>query len=241
MRLGFYLNSLAKLRDPDSTGEPEPAVTAALAMSSGAQLILAGWTASDGSLTERDLRLIREVVHGDLIIVTPLDSGLVEPVAKLRPEGVMMIASGWDGIRDFRPVQMEVDADEIGLVTLEYKTAGIQPAVLIEPDAGSVKAAARIGLSGVTLDASLYAAARTDEDAQSALDKLADAALASHKFGLVTAIGHGLTYQNIGPVAALRYLEELYVGRSIVARAIMSGMDRAIGDMMNTIDRYCTR
>jgi len=241
MRLGLYLNSLARLRNPDSACEPEPAVIAALAMSFGAQLILAGWIPSGGLLTERDIRLIREVVHGDLIIVTPLDGGLVESVVKLHPEGVMIVASGWDGIRDFRPIQMEVNADEIGLVAAEYKTAGVQPSVLIEPDADSVKATARKGLSGVTLDASLYAAARTDEDAQSALDKLADAALASHKFGLVTAVGHGLTYQNVGPVAALRYVEELYVGRSIIVRAIMNGMDRAIGDIMNAIDRNCPR
>ncbi len=238
MRLGFYLNPLDRLRDPGSNAEPEPAVIAALAALSGAQPILAGWSSEGGSLSERDLRLVRELVRDDLIIVTPQDSGLVDSVVKLRPDGVLLVASGWDGSRDFRPVQMEMDADAVGSVASEYKSAGVPTSLLAEPDAGSMKAIARSGLAGVVFDAEQYAGARTDEDAQSELDRLADAAMTARKYELNTAIGHGLTYQNIGPVGCLRYVEELYVGRSIVARAVLRGIDRAIGDMMNIIERY---
>ena len=240
MRLGFYLNSVARLRDPEKGGEPEPAVVASLAMSAGAHAILAGWSKSGGVLKERDIRLIRELIHGDLVLIAPLGEDLVEPVIKFKPEGVILVASGWDGIRDFRSLQMEVDANEISTVTSLYRAAGVTTNVLLDPDPNALKVAVRCEVSGVVLDASQYGAARSDEEAEAALDKLADSAMMSHKFGMVTAVSHGLNYQNIGPIAALHYIEELYVGRAIVARALINGIDRAVSEIMNTIDRYRT-
>jgi len=237
MRFGFYLNPIVRLRNSETAGEPEPAVVAGLAAAAGAQLILAGWTPVGGDVTERDIRLIREVVHVDLMLVTPQDRNLVEPVVKLQPQGVVLVASGWDGRRDFRPVQLEVDAEEVGSVASAYKSAGLHVSFLIEPDPNAVKIAARQGLSGIVLNASVFAAARTDEEAQTELDRIADATMVGHKFGLHTAVGHGLTYHSIGVIAELAYLGGIYAGRAVAARAIICGIDRAVRDIIAEMDR----
>lgn len=240
MRFGFYLNPIVRLRDPDTVGEPEPAVVVGLAAAAGAQVVLAGWTPSSGELTERDVRLIRDVVWIDLLLVVPQDRDLVEPVVKLQPQGVVLVSSGWDGRRDFRPVQLEVDAEEIGSVTSAYNSAGLKVSLLIEPNSSALKVAARRSLSAVVLDASAYAGAHTDEEAQIELDKLADSAMVAQKFGLHTAVGHGLTYHTLGPVAALKYVDEIYAGRAVSARAVVNGIDRAIRDYIAEIDRNRT-
>ncbi|NQT35140.1 pyridoxine 5'-phosphate synthase [bacterium] len=238
MRLGFYINHLARLRDPEKSGDLEPAVLASLALTSGAQLILAGWTKTGGLINERDIRLIRELIHGDLVVIAPLGEEMVEQVIKFQPQGVILVASGWDGVRDFRPLQMEIDAEEITAVASEYKTSGVQPFALLEPEAAAAKTAARCSLTGIVYDASQYSGALNDEEAEAALYRLEDSALAANKFGLVTAIGHGLTYQNVGPVAGLRFVDDLYIGRSIATRALLTGIERAVGEMVSTIDRY---
>ncbi len=238
MRLGFYINSITRLRDQENSGELEPALVASMAMAAGAQVILAGWTNAGGSLTERDLRLIRELIHGDLVLVVPLGEKQMESAVKFHPEGVILVASGWDTVRDFRPVQMEVDSKDIAAVASAYRAAGVQPLVLVDPEPGALKIAARCGLAGVVLDTSQYGSARIDEEAQDALDRLTDCAMAANRFGLVAAAGHGLNYQNVGPIAGLRYVEEIFIGRSIVVRALNCGIDKAVADMLKTIDRY---
>lgn len=238
MRLGFYINPVARYRDPESPAIPEPAVISALAVSFGVQAIVAGFIPSGHLMTERDLKLMRELIHTDLIILTPLGEEFVEPVIKLNPEGVILVASGWDGMRDFRHVQMEIDSEIIASAVSSYRAAGVQTAALIEPDASVIKTVARCGLSGVVLDTLHYSCAASDEEAETALNKIEDCALAAHKFGLVTSAGHGLNYQNVGPIIDLQHIEELFIGRSIVARAVMTGIDRAVGEMIRIIDRH---
>jgi len=216
--------------------EPEPAVVAALATGAGTQVVLAGWTKSGGLLTERDIRLTREVVHGDLVVVAPLNAENIEPVVRFRPEGVMLVASGWKGDKMAGPVQLEVDASEIADAVSAYRAAGVLPSALVEPDAAALKIAARCGLAGVVLDASGYTGARTDEEAEDQLSKLNDSAMAAQKFGLLPAAAHGLNYRNIGPVAGIRFIEELYVGGAVIARALVVGLDRAIAEMLAVIN-----
>jgi len=245
MRLGFYINPIAQLRDSERVKEPEPAIISSQALFSGAQIIIAGWTQSGGLLSERDLRVLREVIHGDLFILAPLGEEHIEAVIKFRPEGVILVSSGWDGIRDFHHVQVEVDSEQMASQASIYKVAGIQTFALIEPEPNNIKTIARCDLTGVVIDTSEYAAAGSIKEAEETIEKLADTALAANKFELVTAAGHGLNYQNVGPIAGLRYIEEILVGRSIVARSVSTGIQSAVKEMVNTIDRNyfvaCTR
>jgi pyridoxine 5-phosphate synthase len=237
MRFGFYVNPVGWLRGPDGSTEPEPALLAGVAASAGAQIVLAGWTPAKSTLAERDYKLLRELVHVDLMLVVPAGSEHVETVVKLRPEGVMMVAPGWDGRGVSRPVPLEGDTTEITASAAAYQAAGLMTSALVEPLATAVKAAARVGVKGAVLDCATYSAARTDADAQAALDRLADAAMAAEKFGLVPAAAGGLTYAGIGPVAALKYLQEVYVGRSVTNRALLVGMDRAVAEIVAVIGR----
>ena len=238
MRFGFYINPAAKLRDPERPVSPEPAVIASLAISAGADMIVAGWVPSGWVIGERELRLIGELIHNDLVILTPLNEELVEQTVKFRPHSVILVASGWDGVRDFRHVQPEVDAEDLSSVAAAYRAAGVGVSALVEPDTNALKTIVRSGLDGVVIDASEYAAADTDEEAENALHKLEDAALAAHKFGLITAAGHGLDYQNVAPVAAVKYFEEIFIGRAIVALALLHGIERAVSDMISMFGRY---
>lgn len=234
MRIGFYINPVARLREQHPSGLPDPTLAAALAESAGAQLILAGWVPLGGLLTERDVLLTRELVRGDLVIVTPLREDAVDSVLKFHPDGVVLVEPTWDGIRQGRPIQTETDADLIGSVAGSYKSAGLGASLLIEPNAPAVKSAARFGVAGVVLDCTVYASARTERDAEAALDRIGDAAMAAGKFGLVAAAAHGLTAQNVAPVASQRYLEELYFGQGIVARALIVGLNDAVREMVTT-------
>lgn len=234
MRIGFYLNPIARLREQHPSGLPDPSIVAAIAESAGVQLILAGWTPNGGVLNERDVLLTRELIHGDLFIVTSLREDVVNPILKFHPDGVILLDTGWDGIRQGRSIPLETDADICARICASFKSASIPSAVLIEPNVQSIKTAARVGASGVVLDCSIYSTARTEKDAEEAIDRIDSSAMAASKFGMVASAARGLNSSNVNPVARLPYLEELYFGQAIAARSIYVGLDQTIRELINS-------
>jgi len=235
MRIGFYINPIARLREGHQSGLPDPAMAAAIAESAGAHIVLAGWAAASGLLTERDVLMAREMVRGDLVIVAPLKEELGESILKFHPDGVVLVDGSWDGARPARPLLVEADSERIASVTSFYRSAGVPAALLIEPNPQAAKNAARLNTAGIVFDCSAYAAARNEKDASSAIDRIADSALAAGKFSLMAAGAHGLNAQNARPVAGVHYIEELYFGQSIAARAMMVGLDRAVRETVDSL------
>lgn len=239
MRLGFYVNPLVKLRKRNGLGEPEPAVFASLAMSAGAQVVLVGWSKSGGLITERDIKVIRDVIHGDFIAVIPCDEASIDFTVKLRPAGVILVSGGWNGKDDIQPVQMEVDASNVSTIAHSYKAASVSASIFIDPIPSSVKAAAKAGLAGVVIDAAAYADALTDSEAEKELCRIEDAVLAAQKFSLIPAIINHLDYRNLAPIARIRFIEDVYCGQAIISRALMKGIDQAVTEMISLIERSC--
>ncbi len=234
MRIGFYINPVARLREHHPSGLPDPSLAAALAESAGVQLILAGWTPSGGMLNERDILLIRELVRGDLFIVTAAREDSVNPILKFHPDGVVLVDPNWDAIRQGKPVTLESDADQVSQICMTFKAADIPVAVMIDANGQSVKTAARVGASGVVIDCSAYASARTEKEAEEAVDRIGATAMAASKFGMVASVAKGLTSSNVSPVSRISYVEEVYFGQTVVARAMLVGLDSAIREVIMT-------
>ncbi|MBM3328586.1 MAG: pyridoxine 5'-phosphate synthase [Calditrichaeota bacterium] len=240
MRFGFSLNPIARLRGASLSGQPDPAYFGALAQAAGADLILAGYLPGSGFLTERDLRLLRDLIRIDLVLIVPLQNLIVEAVAKLRPEGVILVDAGWDGVRDSRPLQPDVEADEIASIAAAYKSAGVPVSLFLEPLPGAAKFAARTGASGITFSTSAYAATRADEEASRALDQIGAASMATGRFGLIVSAGRGLTIHNVRSLAAVRNIDEIYVGQALASRAMQIGLDGAVREMIAVLHRSRT-
>ena len=234
MRIGFYINPIARLREHHPSGLPDPALAAALAESAGVQLILAGWTPNGGILNERDILLTRELVRGDLFIVTAAREDAVNAILKFHPDGVVLLDPDWDGVHQGNALFFDSDSESVSQICSLFKSAAIPVAVLIEANGQSVKTAARIGASGVVIDCSLYASARTEKDAEESIDRIAATTMAANKFGLVASVARGLTSANVTPVARNPYVEEIFFGQTIGARAMLVGLDTAIREVIST-------
>ena len=114
--------------------------------------------------------------------------------------------------------------------------AGIRTSLFIDPDEASIRASRELGVDAVELHTGEYANARGAER-ESELRRLVDAARAAREAGLDVHAGHGLTYENVAPVAAIPELEELNIGHSVVSRAVLVGMERAVREMAEIIRR----
>ena len=241
MRMGFYINSIFKLHDVDLPDMANPLLISALAASSGADVILMGWTAGSGLHGEKLARLIRESTQADLIIVMPLIEDDIEAVVKTRADGVVLVSPEWNGTKPAVTVSAAGDSVRLAEVNAEYRAAGMTVSAFIEPDVSEIKAVARAALAGVVINCFDYARARSDEEAEESLSRLNDTSMAAEKFGLVAGFAHGLNFRNIGPVASLPFSEELYIGRAIINRAIIVGMDTAVKEIATRIYRSMTK
>ena len=113
--------------------------------------------------------------------------------------------------------------------------ADIGVSLFIDPDLDQVRTAHRLEVDAVELHTGKYCDARGDSDRKSELQRLADAATAATKLGMRVAAGHGLNYHNIHALAGIHEISEFNVGHSIVARAIFTGIERAVREMVELL------
>jgi len=124
-------------------------------------------------------------------------------------------------------------ADRVGAAVSRCRDAGLEVSLFIDPDPAQVEAARRMGAVAVELHTGRYAHSWRTGDA--ALDQLRHAARHAADMGLFVHAGHGLTYQNVVPVARIVEIEELNIGHSVVSRAVMTGMRAAVEAMRHLV------
>jgi pyridoxine 5-phosphate synthase len=117
------------------------------------------------------------------------------------------------------------------------RDGGVEVSLFIDPELEQVKASHRADAQAVELHTGRYCEARTPEDRKRELSRIAEAAKAAHKLGMRVAAGHGLDYWNVQPIARIEEVTELNIGYSIVCRAVLVGLERAVRDMKELIVR----
>jgi len=123
----------------------------------------------------------------------------------------------------------------VGTALRRLEAAGTRTSLFVDPGHEALDNAAELGAHAVELHTGEYANAFDDTDKASELTRLAEAAAHGHALGLAVHAGHGLTYENVVPVAALPYIEELNIGHSVVSRAVLVGLERAVREMKETV------
>jgi pyridoxine 5-phosphate synthase len=127
--------------------------------------------------------------------------------------------------------------DALRKIVKTLHDAEIRVSLFIDPDLDQVKSAHRAEAEIVEFHTGRYCDARLVSDRARELARIVDACKAAAKLGLEVAAGHGLNYQNVGPVAAISEIEELNIGHSIVARAVLVGFERAVREMKDLVDK----
>src|SRR5262249_32341432 len=126
-------------------------------------------------------------------------------------------------------------AAAVGRIIGRLQGAGIEVSLFIDPDRKQIEASKRLGAQAIEVQTARYSEARTSADLQRELTALCEATKAARDLGLHVHMGHGLNYHNVQAVAAIPGVEELNIGHSIVSRAVLLGMERAVRDMKDAI------
>ena len=235
VRLGVNIDHVATVRQARGGHEPEPLAAALLAQSAGAHGITIHLRADRRHIQERDARLLKEALAVPLNIESAANAEALEAVVPVRPAWVTLVPE----TREEPTTQGGLDAlflhGHLRPIIRELHGSEIHVSLFIDPQPEQVKMAAKLEADAVEFNTGMYADLPAGADPGPELGRLREASRLAAKLGLKVLAGHGLTLQNVGPIAAIPEVEELNIGHAIVGRAILVGLERAVAEMLGAI------
>jgi pyridoxine 5-phosphate synthase len=244
MRLHINVDHVATVRQARRTDEPDPVRAAVLAELGGADGITVHLREDRRHIQDRDVRLLMQTVRTGVNLELAVASDVVQIATELKPMTATLVPEKREEITTEGGLGLGDDQQRtsIGRVVKQLQDAGIRVSLFIDPDAQAIRAAADLGVEAIELHTGEFAEAfklrRTREgahDVGAQLSRVHSAAALGRSFQLAVHAGHGLTYENVAHIAAIEEIEELNIGHSVVSRAILVGMERAVREMKDII------
>jgi pyridoxine 5-phosphate synthase len=231
MRLGVNVDHVATLRQARRTFEPEPVAAALAAERGGASHITVHLREDRRHINDRDLELISRTVSCGLDLEMAAADEMVAKALEYKPTFVTLVPERREELTTEGGLDVAGNATRLSAVVAALGRGGVAASMFVEPDEVQVRASAAAGAAAVEIHTGGYANA-TPAERPAYLGKIVKAARSAASLGLKVAAGHGLTYYNVKPVAAVPEIEELNIGHSIVARALFAGLEEATRQML---------
>ncbi len=236
----FYLNidHVATVRQARGTDEPDPVRAAVLAELAGVDGITVHLREDRRHIQDRDVRLLMYTVRTGVNLELAATSEILDLACEWRPLQATLVPEKREelttegGLDLSSGRQLEVVGDALA----RLEGAGIRTSLFIDPTPEAIQAALDLGADAIELHTGEYANAR-GADRMHELDRLERGASLASKLELAVHAGHGLTYENVHHVAAIPEIEELNIGHSVIARAVLTGMERSVKDMSRILRR----
>lgn len=232
MRLAVNIDHIATIREARKTNEPDPVAAAAICELAGAQGITVHLRGDRRHIQDRDVELLQKVVATHLNVEMAATSEMVRIAQTVKPYRITLVPERRDELTTEGGLDVALHAGNVGQVVRQLLDAGIDVSIFVDPDLDQIRTCHKIGAPKIEINTGKFADAwNARQNWQAELDKIAAAARAAKKLGLGVFAGHGLTYRNIDAIATVPEIEELNIGHSIIARASLVGLDKAVREM----------
>lgn len=235
--LGVNIDHVATIRQARRTIEPDPVWAAALAELGGADTITVHLREDRRHIQDRDLRVLKETVQVKLNLEMAAEEAMTRIAIEIRPQKCTLVPEKREEVTTEGGLDVVRNRDRVRRCADQLLAIGIEVSPFIDPSEEQILASKELGAQAVELHTGRYADAATEAARGLELRELIAAGNIALQSGLLLHVGHGLTYRNVTPVAAIPGLGELNIGHSIVARAVMVGFERAVREMKDLIMR----
>lgn len=236
--LGVNIDHVATVREARKTNEPDPVWAAALADLGGADAITIHLREDRRHIQERDLRVLKESVAVPINLELACSEDVLRIACETLPHQATLVPERREEVTTEGGLDVVGSRSKIRDAVRRLQEAGIVVSLFLDPDPRQLDAGAELGVDAIELHTGAYAQAtlrHNPEQTQTTLATLLHASQKIRSAGIVLNAGHGLTYRNVKPVAAIPEMHELNIGHSIIARAIMVGLERAVRDMKQLV------
>jgi pyridoxine 5-phosphate synthase len=237
LRLGVNIDHVATIRNARGGRFPDPVRAAKLAAQAGADGITAHLREDRRHISDEDIeRLSREIDLPLNLEMAPTDE-MLRIALKHRPHAACIVPEK----REERTTEGGIDAltqhHRLAPIVRALSDARIRVSFFVEADRGQLDAAADLGAPVVELHTGAYCDAANDDERATRLSAIQSAAAYGHSIGLEIHAGHGLTYETVGPIAAIPEIRELNIGHFLVGEAIFVGLECSIRAMREFMEK----
>jgi pyridoxine 5-phosphate synthase len=235
--LNVNIDHVATIRQARQTDEPDPVWAAVQCELAGANGITVHLRQDRRHINDRDVLLLKETVACKFNLEMCLTESIVKIAEKVRPDQVTLVPENRAELTTEGGLDCVKNITRLAAITKRMHKKGILVSTFILPDEKQILASAEAGCDAVELHTGPYANAVKDSQIEKLLNELRDARDIAASAGLIVHAGHGLTYRNIRPVAGIAGLCEFNIGHSIISRAVLTGMQKAVREMKKLIER----
>jgi pyridoxine 5-phosphate synthase len=235
IRLGVNIDHVATVRQARRANEPDPVAAAVFALLGGADGITVHLREDRRHIQDRDVRALRPIVTNRLNLEMAALDAIADIACEVKPDEATLVPEKREEVTTEGGLDVIAHEKAVARVVRRLHEAGIEVSLFLDPDAHQIEIAHQLGVQAVEIQTARYSEARTPAARDKELADLREATAFARERGLHVHMGHGLNYHNVQAVAALAGVEELNIGHSIVSRAVLVGMERAVRDMKEAI------
>lgn len=231
LTLGVNIDHIATIRQARRTVEPDPVAAAVLAELAGADGITVHLREDRRHIQYRDVYVLRQTVRTHLNLEMAPTDAMVAIALDIKPNYVTLVPEKREEVTTEGGLDVVGQMERMTEIVANLQGAGIPVSLFIDADVAQINAAASTRAKFIELHTGRYADAKDEASREKELTMLARGCEQALAAGLRVNAGHGLTYWNVYPVACLKGMEELNIGHSIISRAVIVGLERAVREM----------
>ena len=231
LTLGVNIDHVATIRQARRTVEPDPVAAAVLAELAGADGITVHLREDRRHIQDRDVRLLRQTVRTHLNLEMAPTEEMVNIALEIKPDYVTLVPEKREEVTTEGGIDIVSNFDRFSEVVKKLQGASIPVSWFIDAEETQIEAAAKTEAKFIELHTGKYAEAKDEVSKQQELTILTRGTEQAIATGVRVNAGHGLTYWNVYPVACIPGMEELNIGHTIISRAVLVGMERAVREM----------
>lgn len=234
-RLSVNVDHVATVRQARLVEEPDPVTAAALAELAGADGIIVHLREDRRHIQDRDVRILRQTVKTHLNLEMAAAEEIVQIALEVRPHMATLVPEKREELTTEGGLDVIGQKEAIGGVVSRLQRGGMRVSLFVDPDPNQLEAAKEVGAEMVELHTGCYADASTAEEADKEFERIRHAAQLASGLGLEVHAGHGLDYRNVTRLVPLPEIVGFSIGHSIVARAVLVGMEQAVREMLERV------
>jgi pyridoxine 5-phosphate synthase len=235
MRLTLNVDHIATLRNARGEDQPDPVTTALIAEEVGVDGVVVHLREDRRHITERDVRLLRELVKTKLDLEMAANEEIIKIACDVGPELATLVPEKRQELTTEGGLNVIDNISLIKDTITELHNSDIDVCLFIEPELTQIDTAAEIDADIIEIHTGIFANAVSEEEQFDELDRIRAAVIHAKKIGLGVNAGHGLNYQNIKIFREVPDIDEVSIGHSIIARAVTVGIKEAVLEMIRLI------
>jgi pyridoxine 5-phosphate synthase len=238
VRLSVNVDHVATVRQARRAIYPDPVEAARLAEAAGASGITVHLRADRRHIQDHDVERLLPVVAGKLNLEMAAEPEMLEVALRIRPHQVTLVPESPTEVTTEGGLDLCLHGDRVREATERLAAAGIAVSIFLDPDPEQIEPLAalrKIGVSGFEINTDAYTKATPGPAREAELQRVARSGALGRAAGLHLYAGHGLTVENVGPIAAIEGMEELNIGHALVSRAVLIGMAAAVEEMLGAM------